>query len=538
MMASPGRQDAGGEDRLSDLPDGILGHILSFLQTEEAGRTMVLSSRWRDIFASVDTISYVEEYNPATMDNETWATFYFESQERRSTNGNFLDKVNGGVLCHRRCAGLAVPATSLRVFRVSLQNYHHWDKPMVDQWVAYALQQGGKELHLDLRIRAGVACKCGSDSDEVLYNWGPRKRPRESTHRLPSRLFSCAALRSLRVAYCNLVPPEEISLPAVETLHLTCIRNSGATIQRLISSCPRLVDLTLESCPKVSRVSVLDKRLRRLSLRCCPNVVSVAVGASELVTFDYRGTVPAESLLALHGSPRISSCTVEFCNRRLFGEDELVRVRKLLEKFADAARYLHLRSRRLGCSMDSESFAGFPTFLALRRLELTGCLESRSIAIALAKILERTPNLEVLTLFLKPVNGDCGSNSKDDLEDDLVPTTDATVDDDGSSKDDLEDDLVNDDCGSKDDLKDDLVSTTGATDFLAQCLRYRLREINLVHYGGNEAHRKVAEMVLSKALVLQKLCVVFPKGPLALQTSLMNEMKGWVVNKSAKMMFL
>ncbi|CAN6247947.1 unnamed protein product [Urochloa humidicola] len=532
MMASPGRQDAGGEDRLSDLPDGILGHILSFLQTEEAGRTMVLSSRWRDIFASVDTISYVEEYDPATMDYETWDTFYFESQEQRSTNGNFLDKVNGGLLCRRRCAGLAVP---LRVFRVSLQNYHHWDEPMVDQWVAYALQQGGKELHLDLRLRASVACKCGGDSDEVLYYWGPRKRPRDTTHRLPSRLFSCAALRSLRVAYCDLVPPEDISLPAVETLHLTCIDDSGATVQRLISSCPRLVDLTLEGCPEVGRVSVVDKRLRRLSLRCCPNVVSVAVDASELVTFDYRGKVPEESLLALHGSPRISSCTVEFCNRRLSREDELVRVRKLLEKFADAARYLHLRSRRLGCSMGSEAFAGFPTFSALRRLELTGYLESLSIAIALARILEQTPNLEVLTLFLKPVNDDCGSNSKDDLEDDRVPTIKAMIDDDGSSEDDLEDDLVNDDCGSKD---DDLVLTTGAADFLAQCLRYRLREINLVHYGGNEAHRKVAEMVLRKALVLQKLCVVFLKADLALQTSLMNEINGWVVNKSANMVFL
>ncbi|CAN6247943.1 unnamed protein product [Urochloa humidicola] len=509
MMASPGRQDAGGEDRLSDLPDGIVAHILSFLQTEEAGRTMVLSSRWRDIFASVDTISYVEEYDPATMDTETWDTFYFESQERRSTNGNFLDKVNGGVLCHRRCAGLAVPATSLRVFRVSLQNYHQWDEPMVDQWVAYALQQGGKELHLDLRLRAGVACKCGSDSDEVLYYWRPRKRPREETHRLPGRLFSCAALRSLRVAYCDLVPPEDISLPAVETLHLTCIDDSGATVQRLISSCPRLVDLTLESCPKVSRVSVLDKRLRRLSLRCCPNVVSVAVDASELVTFDYRGKVPEESLLALHGSPRISSCTVEFCNRRLSREDKLVRVRKLLEKFADAARYLHLRSRRLGCSMDSEAFAGFPTFSALRRLELTGCLESRYIAISLARILVQTPNLEVLTLFLK---------LKDDLKDD-----------------------DSDDNGSNFKDGDDLVPATNATDFgyfPAQCLQHRLREINLVHYGGNEAQRMVAKMVLGNALVLQKLCVVFPKGPLALQTSLMNEIKGWVVNKSAKMMFL
>ncbi|CAL5031095.1 unnamed protein product [Urochloa decumbens] len=507
-MASVGRQDAGGEDRLSGLPDRTLGHILSFLPTMEAGRAAMLSSRWRDIFASVHTISYVELYDPKTMDTDTWSTFYFDSEERRSTNGNFLDEVNGALLCRRRCAG--PETTPLRVFRVSFQDYHHWDKPMVDRWVTYALQQaGGEELHLDLRLHAGVACKCGrsaeSDSYEEYFRRRRRRGGRQSSNRLPSRLFSCAALRSLRVAYCSLVPPEEISLPAVETLHLTGVRNPGATIQRLISACPRLVDLTLEGCPEARRVSVLDKRLRRLSLRCCQNLESVAVDASELVAFDYRGTVPPETLLTLHGTPRISSCTVEFCDRiKLFGEDELVRVRKLLDKFADAARYLRLGSRRLGCGMETESsFSGFPTFSALRRLELTGCPESRSTAIALARILEQTPILEALTLFMKPVdNNDPGS--KDDVEGDMVTTT----------------------------------TTDAMADFPAQCLRHRLREFNLVHYGGNEAQRKVAEMVLGKALVLQKVCVVFPKAPVALQTSLMNEIKGWVVNKSAKMMFL
>ncbi|KAL6656715.1 hypothetical protein ACP70R_004495 [Stipagrostis hirtigluma subsp. patula] len=39
--------DGGGRDRLSDLPDGVLGHVLSFLPLPDAVRSSELSRRWR-----------------------------------------------------------------------------------------------------------------------------------------------------------------------------------------------------------------------------------------------------------------------------------------------------------------------------------------------------------------------------------------------------------------------------------------------------------------------------------------------------------
>jgi len=41
------------EDRLSDLPDGVILHILSFLNTKHVVRTCVLSKRWEHLWKRI-----------------------------------------------------------------------------------------------------------------------------------------------------------------------------------------------------------------------------------------------------------------------------------------------------------------------------------------------------------------------------------------------------------------------------------------------------------------------------------------------------
>jgi hypothetical protein len=65
------------------------------------------------------------------------------------------------------------------------------------------------------------------------------------------------------------------------------------------------------------------------------------------------------------------------------------------------------------------------------------------------------------------------------------------------------------------------------------CLENRVRRISLAHYQGGRAQRTLARFLLRNAQVLDKLYCDFAEGPLWIQTKLMREMEGWVVNDGA-----
>jgi hypothetical protein len=50
--------DDGKQDRLSDLPDSVVLHILSFINTKEAVQTCILSKRWKNLWKFLTTLTF------------------------------------------------------------------------------------------------------------------------------------------------------------------------------------------------------------------------------------------------------------------------------------------------------------------------------------------------------------------------------------------------------------------------------------------------------------------------------------------------
>ncbi|KAK3139000.1 hypothetical protein QOZ80_5AG0376320 [Eleusine coracana subsp. coracana] len=205
------------------------------------------------------------------------------------------------------------------------------------------------------------------EKDPYLDHHHQRSKP--ASHTITTALFSCATLRSLSLVSCLLAPPSTIHLPSLETLLLSFVPDPGSDVQSL-------ADLTLEQCHAVTSLSVLGNktRLRRLAIRCCHNLKAVvSLDASELRAFEYKGSMPHESFLTMHGG-----CT-----------------RITILKFADA-KYIRLESARFGSGTENDVTT------------VTGAVDMVST------ILESTPDLETLTLVFYPHRQNWDSTSTEE----------------------------------------------------------------------------------------------------------------------------
>ncbi|XP_073351704.1 uncharacterized protein [Aegilops tauschii subsp. strangulata] len=550
-----------GRDRLSNLRDDVLGHILSFLDAKEAGRAAALSSRWRDVLGSVHTVSLEQPERP-------YFIYDRDSLHDRGVARRLIAAVNAALFSRDRRPYPAAAAVPLRALRVSLEGYEYDpdDKSRVDLYLSYALRHAAPEFDLDLRFGRESACgrydrldaaDADDDGNVAVYSPievravavnPPRKSPESNDHyshrvrpededdvsssdddervarpwnrpsleyTVLSGLFSCATLRSLRLGYCRLSPPVAIRLPSLETLHLTHVPDEEEHLQRLISSCPRLADLTLEACGTMTALSLLDNmRLRRLALRCCHRLARLAVDAPELHCLEYRGPVPDDSFLTVRGGgggfPAVTSCKIDILEEAT-SEEELANLGSFLQQSALTTKHLHLCSARMG-----SCFVKLPAFPSLRHLELNGSVPRTDdpvvVAAWMSSILRQAPNLEFLSLFFE-----------------AAPRADGHFVDGGHS------------IGELLDAHHLHYSRYDTLDYapamVPACLGSRVRKMELLQYQGGRAQRTLARFLLRNAPVLEQLYCGLAEGPEWVQRELMREMEGWVVNETASKEF-
>lgn len=152
------------QDKFDDMPDCLILHILSFMETKEAVRTCVLSKRWRNLWTSILCLNFNSKSFHRLADFKKFVLWVLS---RRDSS---LVKV-------------------LTYCRASVD--YATDQNLFNKVIDHATSHGIEEIRINLRAKI-----CGSPPVDI-----------------PLSLFNCQSLKRLELKNCH---PTNVSLP------LTC----------------------------------------------------------------------------------------------------------------------------------------------------------------------------------------------------------------------------------------------------------------------------------------------------------------------------
>ncbi|XP_004288718.1 PREDICTED: F-box/FBD/LRR-repeat protein At5g22660-like [Fragaria vesca subsp. vesca] len=205
-----------GEDKISQLPDGVLFHVLSFLPTKHAVRTSILSTRWKNIWASVHCLDLEHYY----------------CDERRSRHAD------------------------IQRFRL---HYHCFSEDLsrIDGWIRTAIRRNVVELDLCVRLQ-------GDNVEKI---------------ELPKTIFLCKTLVVLKLnlkSNCFIyAPPESGCFPNLKVLHIGVDCPDKEFMEKLFTFFPLLEDLTIDgylSSAISGTFKLFVPELKRLSIEVDSNM--------------------------------------------------------------------------------------------------------------------------------------------------------------------------------------------------------------------------------------------------------------------------
>nr|XP_027118407.1 F-box/LRR-repeat protein At4g14103-like [Coffea arabica] len=261
-----------GVDRISALPDEILLHVLSFLGSKKAGKTSVLSTRWRFLFAS-------------TPDIDLDMSFDSQSLDPSQNNGIVIDHPPYQRLYAFMNFGYRLVmlrnGAPIRKFKLSLRQ------------VPRAYQAAIQSL-----ISAALLCK--AQEIEISVDSNALSRAHSIEQVSVAGMLSCKTLVSLELDCWpggNLnVSPDSVWLPNLKSLHLSAlILVNEDSIQWLIQGCPVLQELDLSLAgfshsttgQQQRGIIISSSSLIKLKLECWASECTVLVECKILESFEY-----------------------------------------------------------------------------------------------------------------------------------------------------------------------------------------------------------------------------------------------------------
>ncbi|KAK8493980.1 hypothetical protein V6N12_035145 [Hibiscus sabdariffa] len=256
-------------DRISGLPEDLLVRILCLLSLKEALQTCVLSRKWRDLCL----------FFSGSLNFGASKTLMSDPKKLLKERDGFVASITRFLNLHR-----AGTIDELRVcFDLNLQH-----RRSIEEWIEIALTKKVKSLELDLE-----PCRTNHRRGSGNYRFG-------------WKFFKSSGIRFL-ISLC-----------------LKHVDVSGQILESFLSNCPLLETLHVSHTKQLTHINVCGSslRLKHLHISFCKCIKSIEVYATNLVTFEYRGSRCVNIDL---------KCVPQLCDVSYNGQWESIRVFHLYE---------------------------------------------------------------------------------------------------------------------------------------------------------------------------------------------------------------
>ncbi|GLU23444.1 hypothetical protein SLE2022_394450 [Rubroshorea leprosula] len=361
------------EDRISNLPDEILHHIISFLPTKLAACTSVLSTRWRYLFASIPNLDF---------DFDNWNRYFMTSWTLHrnwmyvlTAFMSFVDRV---FFLRRR------PSLD----RCCLRCSHRIDPMRIDRWIQNVLQRSIVELDLSICLDLDL--------------------PKE----LQTSLFTCKTLVVLKLSLPDdcLQSPSRVCLPSLKVLHLKYLYFEDDDFGEWLSvGCPVLEELNVEakrSLGKKCKLTVSSASLKRLTIQfpiftrySAAGSVEIILNALSLLSLTYF--CHADIYISYINLPSLTEAGIYFANKA--SDDNTTTPATCLMKGLSNIQSLNIISYKTLCDLYKEEkmvkSVSLPLFRNMTCLKTS--LETNQSFLSLVRLLWYCNYLQTLVINLE-----------------------------------------------------------------------------------------------------------------------------------------
>ncbi|KAK3446155.1 hypothetical protein EUGRSUZ_A01906 [Eucalyptus grandis] len=278
------------KDRISSLPEDVIGYILSLLTLREAQATCLLSKRWRQLSTRhVTNLDYLD-FDWSDLLRGMKANPEIAEKER----ARYVEWVDNVVHCQ------SGRDHTLHGFTICF-DLNFSCKSHIDRWIKFALAKRVKVLHLNFEPVY---------KEDLIDGCLPYPLGHET---IMDADVGCLQ-QSSDLSKVGLSPsiPWHVGFRYLEELHLKRVIVDGKLIEQLLANSPVLERLTLDDARTLNRLRVAGQslKLKYLCVACCFDLECIEICDMDLVSFTFVGLY---SLLSMDKLPQLHEVSLSGC---------------------------------------------------------------------------------------------------------------------------------------------------------------------------------------------------------------------------------